>query len=84
MQHPAKLSNILDLINCAAICFLRYLLRESSEYFFDKTSNKSKTNQPRILVVGTDFTTYDCIANKKYAFDIKIEDTTICWCNDFV
>ena len=36
------------------------------------------------MVVGTDFTTYDCIANEECASDIKIEDTTICRCNDFV
>ena len=74
----------VDLINCAAICFLSYLLRESPEYFFDKTSNKSKNNQPRIVVVANDFTTYDCIANEECAFDIKSEDTNICRCNDFV
>ena len=74
----------LDLINCAAICFLSYLLRESPEYFFDKTRDESKNNQPRIVVVGTDFSTYDFIANEECAFDIKIEDTTKCRCNDFV
>ena len=52
--------------------------------FFDKTSNESKNNQPKIVVSGTEFTTYDCIANEEYAFDIKIEDTTTCWCNPFV
>ena len=36
------------------------------------------------MVVGTDFTTYDCIANEECAFDVKIKDTTICRCNDFV
>ena len=35
------------------------------------------------MVIGTDFTTYDCIANEECAFDIKIEDTT-CRCNHFV
>ena len=73
----------LNLINLAVICFLPYLLGESPEYSFDKTFNKSKSNQPRIVVLRTDFTTYDCIANEECAFDIKIEDTTICRCNDF-
>ena len=73
----------LDLFNCAVICFLPYL-RESPEYFFDKTFNESKNKQPRAVVVGTDFNTYDCIANEECAFDNKIEDTTICRCNDFV
>ena len=36
------------------------------------------------MVVGTDFTTYDYIANEECAFDNKLEDTTICRCNDFV
>ena len=51
----------LDLVNCAAACFLSYLLRESREYFLDKTSSESKNNQPRIVIVGTDFTTYHFI-----------------------
>ena len=74
----------LDLINCAAICFLPYLLGESPEYSFDKAFKKSKSNQSRIVVVRTDFTTYDCITNEECAFDIKTEDTTICRCNNFV
>ena len=49
----------LDLISCAAVRFLSYLLRESPEYFFGKTSYESKINQPRIVIVGTDFTNYD-------------------------
>ena len=65
----------LDLIDCAAIYFLPDLLRESREHFFHKTS---------YLVVGTDFTTYDCIANEECAYDIKIESTIICRCNDLV
>ena len=36
------------------------------------------------MVIGTDFTTYNCIANEECAFDIKIEDTTTCRCNYFV
>ena len=36
------------------------------------------------MVIGTDFTTYDCIANDERAFDIKIEDTTTYRCNHFV
>ena len=36
------------------------------------------------MVIGTDFTTYDCIANEECAFDIKIEDSTTCRCNHFV
>ena len=36
------------------------------------------------MVIGTDFTTYDCIANEECAFDIKIEDSTTCQCNHFV
>ena len=49
--------------------------------FFDKTSNESKNNQPRIVAIGTDFTTYDSSAS---VFDIKIEDTTTCRCNHFL
>ena len=52
--------------------------------FFGKTSNESKNNQTRILVIGTDFTTYNCIANEEWAFDIKIENTTTSRCNHFV
>ena len=52
--------------------------------FFDKTSTESKNNQPRIVVIGTDYTTYDCIANEECAFYIKIEDTTTCPCDNFV
>ena len=36
------------------------------------------------MVIGTGFTTYDCIANEECAFDIKIEDTTTCRCNHFI
>ena len=36
------------------------------------------------MVIGTDFTTYDCIATEECAFVIKIEDTTTCRCNHFV
>ena len=44
------------------------------------------------MVIGTDFTTYDCIANEECSFDIKIEDTITCnhlitcnnRCNHFV
>ena len=36
------------------------------------------------MVIGTEFTTYDCIANEECAFDMKIEDTTTCRCNHFV
>ena len=36
------------------------------------------------MVIGTNFTTYDCIANEECAFDIKIEGTTTCRCNHFV
>ena len=79
-----KYSFYLNLINCAATCFLPYLLRELPEYFSTKPSNESKNNQPRIVVIGTDFTIYDCIANEEYAFDIKIGDTTTCRCNHFV
>ena len=35
------------------------------------------------MVVGTDFTTYDCIANEECEFDIKIEDAGTCLCNNF-
>ena len=52
--------------------------------FFGKTSNESNNNQTRILVVGTDFATYNCIANEECASDIKIEDTATCWCNELV
>ena len=36
------------------------------------------------MVIGTNFTAYNCIANEECAFDIKIEDTTTCRCNHFV
>ena len=36
------------------------------------------------MVIGTDFTTYNCIANEECAFDIKTEDTTTSRCNHFV
>ena len=42
--------------------FCRLLLVASAArvpYFFVKISNESKNNQPRIVIVGTDFTTYD-------------------------
>ena len=52
--------------------------------FFDKTSNEPKNNQPGIVVTGTDFMTYNCIATEECAFVIKIEDTTTCRCNHFV
>ena len=52
--------------------------------FFDKTTNETKNSQPIIVVIGTDFTIYDCIANEECAFDIKIEDATTCRCNHFV
>ena len=52
--------------------------------FFDKTSTESKNNQPRIVVIRTDYTTYDCIANEECAFYIKIKDNTTCRCNNFV
>ena len=68
----------LDLINCAVICFLSYLLRESPEYFFGKISNDSKNSQPRIVVIGTDFATCRCTGSEEFVFDIKIEDTAVC------
>ena len=63
----------LDLINCAAACFLSNLLRESPEYFFDKTSNESNNNQPRIVIVGTDFATY------KFTILLLIYDFNLHW-----
>ena len=36
------------------------------------------------MVIGTDFTAYDCISNEERAFDIKIEYTTTCRCIHFV
>ena len=36
------------------------------------------------MVIGTNFTIYDCIANEECAFDIKMEDITTYRCNHFV
>ena len=36
------------------------------------------------MVIGTDFTNYDFIANDECAFDIEIEDFTTCRCNHLI
>ena len=69
---------MLSFATCRICCW------SSLNIFSTKPATNQKKNQPRIVVVGTDFTIYDCIANEKCSFDIKTDDTTICRCKDFV
>ena len=71
---------VLDILNCAAICSISYLLRENPKYFFDVGGDNQ---QPR-LHIG------DCDGNFEIgkiiddATTIEVESYTLSATKDFV
>ena len=50
------------------------------DYFFEKAAH----NQPRIVVGGVDFSSYDMLTDEKSIFHVKVENITMCRCVDFI
>ena len=59
---------------CAAVCYLSYDLRETPDYFSEIVAH----NQPRIVVSGVEFCSYDMLIDKKSDFHVKVENITTC------
>ena len=80
MRNVKDLLFLSDIAHCAAILYLPFLLRETPDQFFER----SEHNQPRILVIGVDFTGYDMLVDEKCTFHVKLENIVICQCTDLV
>ena len=65
---------------CPAVCYLSFDLGEMPDYFFEKAAH----NQPRIVVSGVGFCSYDMLTDQKSDFHVKVENITMCRCVGFM